>query len=174
MRPSFRSPGGPGKRARLGNPTTGAFKPRLTGPEKERDGGFARPETSHVAHGTEIQTPNRPRRVILLLAGVIVLSAADLFEALTHLRGPGLLEANPVAALVIRNTGSALALSAYKVLTVGICVGLLYRLRRRRTGEIGAWCAVAILAVMSWHWYQYNREMMNVATTIEASWLTVR
>ncbi len=141
--------------------------------------GVSRPGALIVPHETATRSFNRPRRVVLLLAGIIVLSAADLFEALTHLRGPGLLEANPVAALVIRTTGSALVLSAYKVLTVGICIGLLYRLRGRATGELGAWCAVAILAVMSWHWYQYNNEIVDLAATtgtraIGESWLTVQ
>ena len=103
------------------------------------------------AHATRV------RRVGLLLAGIVVISAADLLQALAHLSGPGLLEANPVAALVIGSTGSALAISAYKTLTVGICVGLLYRLRRRAFTEVAAWFAIAILAVMSWQWYEYNQ-----------------
>jgi hypothetical protein len=93
----------------------------------------------------------------------VVISAADLLQALAYLHGPGLMEANPVAAWVIRSTDSALALSAFKTLSVGICVGLLYRLRRTASAEIGAWCAIAILAVMGWHWYHYNRVVLEIA-----------
>ena len=117
----------------------------------------------------------RVRRVGLLLAGVVVISAADLLQALAHLRGLGLMEANPVAALVIRSTGSALALSAYKALTVGICVGLLYRLRKKASAELGAWCAMVILAVMSWHWYHYNQEVRDLPRSTVAlgqSWVS--
>ncbi len=98
----------------------------------------------------------RIRRVLLLLGAVIVLSAADLAITVTHLKSAGMVEANPIAALLITSTGSAWMLSAYKILTVAICVGLLYRLRRLRAGEIAAWMSVAILTGMSIQWRVYS------------------
>ncbi len=91
--------------------------------------------------------------------GVVVLSLADLLVTLLHLRSRGMMEANPIAAWIIGHTGSVSLLVAYKATTVGVCVGLLYRLRRHVEGEVAAWCAVMILAVVSFHWYQYTVEI---------------
>lgn len=104
----------------------------------------------------------RLRRMLLLLAGIVVLSGADLAVALRHLRGPGLLEANPIAAMVISASGSALALSAYKATTVGLCVALLFALRRRVEGEVAAWIAVGILGLMSLQWLGYSLEQRQL------------
>ncbi len=91
--------------------------------------------------------------------GVVVLSLADLIVTLLHLRSRGMMEANPIAAWIIGHTGSVSLLAAYKAVTVCVCVGLLYRLRRHVEGEVAAWCAVMILALVSFHWYQYAREI---------------
>ena len=72
----------------------------------------------------------RPRRVSWLLAGVLLLSLIDLLLTIVHLRSVGMVEANPIAAFLIRSTQSVWVLSAYKLVTVGICLSLLYRLRR--------------------------------------------
>ncbi|MCP3905510.1 MAG: hypothetical protein GY715_17935 [Planctomycetes bacterium] len=101
----------------------------------------------------------RARRVLVLLAAVIVLSVADLVVTIGHLQTVGLIEANPIAAWLIRTTESPWVLSAYKCLTVGVCIALLYRLRRYRECEIAAWCAVGILVAMSLLWHSYSMEM---------------
>lgn len=106
---------------------------------------------------TERQTRHRSRRVALLIAGIVLLSLGDLLITLTYLRTTGMVEANPIAAWLIRTTGSTAALVAYKLLTVGVCVGLLHRLRRQVEGEVAAWCAVVILALAAVQWYQYTR-----------------
>ncbi len=109
---------------------------------------------------------DRSRRVVLLIVGIVVLSLADLGVTLLHLKSRGMMEANPVAAWIIGHTGSSVLLTAYKVLTVAICAGLLFRLRRHGEGEIGAWCALLILAAVSFQWYQYTREI-GVGADIE-------
>ncbi len=120
----------------------------------------------------------RLRRMLLLLAGIVVLSGADLAVALRYLRGPGLLEANPIAAMVISASGSAIALSAYKAATVGVCVALLYALRRRVEGEVAAWVAVGILGLMSLQWLAYSLEQRQMErlqaagdSDVESPWL---
>jgi len=101
----------------------------------------------------------RARRVTVLLAGVVLLSVADLMVTLAHLRSTGMVEANPIAAYLIRTTQSPWVLGGYKCVTVGVCVALLYRLRRFAAGEAAAWCAVGILAVMSVVWRSYSGQM---------------
>ena len=105
---------------------------------------------------------DRSRRVILLIVGVMVLSLADLLVTLLHLKSRGMMEANPIAAWIIGHTGSVSLLAVYKVATVGVCVGLLYRLRRHVEGELAAWCAVMILAMVSLNWYRYTLEINSL------------
>lgn len=106
----------------------------------------------------------RARRVVLLLAGVVLLSLADLLLTLSHLTTIGMMEANPIAAWLIRTTQSAWVLSGYKTVTVGLCVALLFRLRRRPQGEFGAWCAMAILAALCVMWQSYSAQVQEPDT----------
>lgn len=110
----------------------------------------------------------RCQRVLLLLAGIVILSLADLVITLEHLQTIGMVEANPIAAWVIRSTHSAWILGVYKVITVGICVALLYRARRYRVGELAAWCAVAILAGLSVMWHSYSEQLESPAEVMTA------
>ncbi len=96
-----------------------------------------------------------------MIVGIVLLSLGDLLITITYLQSTGMLEANPIAGYIIRLTGSVSVLTAYKALTVAICVGLLYRLRRMVEGEVAAWCAVSILAFMSLQWYHYARQFDN-------------
>jgi uncharacterized membrane protein len=119
----------------------------------------------------------RSHRVIVLLGGILVLSLADLFVTLAHLQSVGMLEANPIAAFLIRTTGSAWVLGLYKMTTVAVCIALLYRLRRYREGELAAWCAVTILAGLSLMWHAYSEELEHpdeldwVRTAYADTWL---
>lgn len=104
---------------------------------------------------------NRARRVIVLLAGVIVLSLGDLVVTLAHLCSIGMIEANPIADFLIRHTQSPISLISFKLLTLGVCVALLYKVRRHVEGECAAWLAVGILTLMSFHWHNYARHLEN-------------
>ncbi len=114
-----------------------------------------------------------------MIVGIVLLSLGDLLITITYLQSTGMLEANPIAGYIIRLTGSVSVLTAYKALTVAICVGLLYRLRRMVEGEVAAWCAVSILAVISFQWYHYARQfddsglkLARIAAS-DAGWLVV-
>lgn len=76
--------------------------------------GMAKPER---------QPRDRSRRVVVLIVGIILLSLGDLAITLIDLRSTGMMEANPIAGYFIRLTQSVSALTAYKMLTAGICVG---------------------------------------------------
>jgi hypothetical protein len=91
----------------------------------------------------------------VLLLGVIILSLADLLITLAFLRANWMIEANPIAAYIIRTTQSSLALIVFKCVTVGICAALLYRTRHFRSGEVAAWSAVAVLAGLAVMWHSY-------------------
>ena len=100
----------------------------------------------------------RTRRVIVLLAGIVVLSLADLVITMVHLRSTGMAEANPIARFVIGASQSPLSLICFKALSVMICVVLLYKVRKTLQGEIAAWCALLILAGLSLMWFHYARQ----------------
>jgi hypothetical protein len=104
-------------------------------------------------------TCRRSRRVLLLLAGIVVLSAADLVVTLAFAKAGGMMETNPIAVYLVRATQSPWALAAFKALSVGTCIALLYCLRRHAISEVAAWCSVAILAGMSVMWHNYSQTL---------------
>lgn len=94
---------------------------------------------------------HRQRRVVVLLGAIVALSLADLVATIAHLR-IGMVEGNPLAHYIIETTQSMNVLAAFKVGTVLVCVGLLYRLRSSRQGEMAAWTAVIILSALTVWW----------------------
>lgn len=101
----------------------------------------------------------RGQRVCTLLAGIVILSIADFVVTVGHLRTVGMVEANPIASWLIETTRSPWALAGYKVLTVGICVSLLYRVRRERIAECAAWFGLSILVGMCFIWHTYSVQL---------------
>ncbi|MCL4209648.1 MAG: hypothetical protein HRU76_04895 [Phycisphaeraceae bacterium] len=123
----------------------------------------------------------RGRRVTMLLAMIVLLSAADLAATITHLRTIGMVEANPIAYTIIQHTQSAFSLACYKGLTVLVCVLLLYRLRFVPQGEIAAWFGVLVLMLLTAYWGVYathGHEPEVLATLGERlpheRWVTLR
>ena len=98
----------------------------------------------------------RSRRVMVLLAAILVLSAADLVITVAFAKAGGMMEVNPIAVYLVNLTQSPWALAAFKAVSVFTCIALLYRLRRYTVSEVGAWCAVAILAAMCVMWHSYS------------------
>jgi Domain of unknown function (DUF5658) len=103
----------------------------------------------------------RTVRVVMLLVAVVLLSLGDLYMTLVHLRGVGMVEANPIAREVI-DLNSPPALAAWKLATVVLAVGLLFVVRRTRSGEIGAWLAVAVLTWLTVRWTTYSEELAEL------------
>ncbi len=121
----------------------------------------------------------RPCRVIALLAAVILFSLADLYMTLVHLLHFGMLEANPVARAIM-DLGSPAALIIWKLITVGVAVGILFWARRRWTAE---WAAAFCCFVMIWltgRWAIYNLQapamtpaLQAVSAAQEPGWVTM-
>jgi hypothetical protein len=124
---------------------------------------------------------SRSRRIMILIAGIIALSIADLLITIAHLRTVGMIEANPVAAYLIDTYQSVWILAAYKLITVGICITALYVIRKRLIGEMAAWTSVAILAGMAIIWHLYATELEDPVTlelvrnaSMDDGWLYLR
>ena len=105
---------------------------------------------------------SRSRRVGVLLVIVIALSALDLALTLHLLATVGMFEDNPIVVYLVQATGCGLALSAYKLLSVSLAVGPLYRCRHRRSGEIGAWVAVLVLSGVTVQWGRYHAALADL------------
>lgn len=122
---------------------------------------------------------SRHIRVSALIFATIAMSMGDLYMTLAYLRTSGMDEANPLARLVI-SYGCPWALSAWKALTLGLGMFILFSLRRTRGGELGAWCCFAMLLALTLHWSDYNRDVTDLTmgvTSLAASgdpaWVTI-
>lgn len=97
----------------------------------------------------------RSTRVVLLLAAIVLMSLADLDMTLCYTRSVGMAESNPIARLII-GTQSISAVVCFKVLTSALGVGLLFRLRRWRSAELGAWILLGVMGWLMVRWGIYN------------------
>lgn len=120
----------------------------------------------------------RSRRVVILLGGIVVLSVLDLVMTLAYLLTIGMQEANPIAAMVIESTNSALSLTCFKLLTLLIAGWCIFRIRTHTSGEAAAWVCLAILVALSIQWHFYAAHYaepesltMVVAGTYDEYWL---
>ncbi len=122
----------------------------------------------------------RAIRVWLLVATIIVLSVADLYMTLAHLRSAGMGEANPLARLVI-SYQSPVILSLWKSACVGLAVLILILARFRRSGEVACWACCCVLTALTIHWFNYateagafTRQINELSTTDQpANWVSI-
>ncbi|MDX9910631.1 MAG: DUF5658 family protein [Phycisphaerales bacterium] len=103
---------------------------------------------------------SRPRRVLVLLLGVVLLSLGDLALTLTHAASVGIAEMNPLARTIMAHH-SPLGIVLWKVASVSLCVLLLLRVRRSWIGELGAWIGLSIMVALTIHWARYNDAMLS-------------
>jgi len=87
----------------------------------------------------------------MLIAAVAVMQCFDLSLTLAFMRTMGMLELNPLARWVAAG-GGPLALIVFKAATMSLCAGILISLRRRRSAEIGACVACAVMVLLSARW----------------------
>lgn len=101
---------------------------------------------------------DRSTRVRILLAAVIAMSIVDLDMTLVYARTTGMVEHNPIAREIM-STGSVWLLILWKFVTVAVAVGLLNRVRRHASGELGAWLCMGVLCWLTARWVSYNDEI---------------
>ncbi|QNN24009.1 hypothetical protein HED60_17600 [Planctomycetales bacterium ZRK34] len=102
----------------------------------------------------------RSRRVMLLMAVLVVLGIGDLALTITHAFSIGMNEVNPVGSYLIRNN-SVLGLTLFKLGSIGITVGLLLKVRHQRFAEAASWMLAAVMVTLTFHWYQYNLDLAH-------------
>ena len=121
----------------------------------------------------------RSSRVIALVLTIVLLSLADLYITLMYLHSGGMGEANPLARWIMGH-GSPALLVAWKTATVAVASLLLYRHRRNRTAEFGAWVCLLILVWLTMRWAQYSDEVHRltpqihtIGATEQTRWVTM-
>lgn len=105
---------------------------------------------------------SRGRRVSLLLGAILLLSAGDLYMTLTHLTQAGMLEANPIARLVMAYK-SPLLLAIWKMCSVGLAVAILFWARHRGRTEIATWFCFLVLTWLTCRWIVYSDQIGTLA-----------
>lgn len=122
-------------------------------------------DTVHAVHPVAY-LQNRSIRVTGLIVATALLNAMDLGLTLSHMRGAGFFEQNPIVVWLAQATDSWCAIAAYKLITVSICAGVLYRLRRHRAAELGAWICLLVLVALSIQWMRYNALINDVGVSV--------
>lgn len=112
--------------------------------------------TIRVRVGFSREKTCRSSRVLLLLGCILILSAADLLLTVIHLQHFGLAEANPIVIFLVQSFQSLWVLAAFKLATVTLCLGFLFRARHHVAGEYGAWVATIILTIVLLVWQDYS------------------
>ena len=107
----------------------------------------------------------RAIRVWLLVGTIIILSLADLYMTLAHLRSTGMGEANPLARFVM-SYNSPLILSAWKCACIALASLILVLARFRRSGEIACWLGCTVLTALTIHWIGYCTEAASFTNQI--------
>lgn len=120
---------------------------------------------SGPSEAIEQRVQARSRRVVLLLAAVLLMSLGDLYMTLTYLLNVGMLEGNPIARAVMVLDRPEL-LIGWKVMSLGLGLGILYWARRSRNGELGAWVCFVLLSWLTVHWSSYNAEVVELTPAI--------
>jgi len=105
---------------------------------------------------------SRGRRVAMLLGAILLLSAGDLYMTLTHLTQAGMLEANPVARLVMAYN-SPMLLGLWKMCSVGLAIAILFWARHRGRTEIATWFCFLVLTWLTCRWIVYSDQIGTLA-----------
>ncbi len=103
-------------------------------------------------------------RVCVLLLATCVLGVYDLALTLVFSTSVGMVELNPFARLIMRVYDSPGMLVLWKLLSMGLSAGIIWRLRRTRIGELTAWLALAVLIALCMHWVQFVGDAADFAS----------
>lgn len=108
---------------------------------------------------------DRGCRVWMLLAGVAMISIADLIMTLTYATSVGMIEMNPIAHAIM-STGSVWLVVLWKFATAGLGIAILCRFRRQRAAEIASWICFVGMVMLLIHWMSFNAQIVGYAEEI--------
>lgn len=104
-------------------------------------------------------------RVTLLLAGIFAMSIADLCLTLIWTTSVGMYESNPLARLVM-DYKCPWMLGVWKIASLALALGILYRARRFPIAEFAGWFCFFVMVWLSFRWAAYNDAMSALTPSI--------
>lgn len=107
----------------------------------------------------------RDMRFLCYSLAIVLMSVADLKMTLVYVTSVGMTEANPIARFLMVY-GGVCSIVVWKAATVACGVFILWRIRRYRAAEVGAWICCAILGALCVHWFRYNDQVTTLATEV--------
>lgn len=114
----------------------------------------------HTHHCTQ-----RDLRFLGYSLAIVLMSVADLKMTLFYVTSVGMTEVNPIARFLMVY-GGVCSIVLWKAATVACGVFILWRIRRHRVAEVGAWICCAVLAALCVHWFRYNDQVTTLATEV--------
>lgn len=135
----------------------GLFQTRASGPDAPGAHASAKARTLR----------RRSIRVIALTVAVMLMSFGDLYMTLTHLKGIGMAEGNPVARLVMEYNSTTL-LSAWKTASIVLACLVFLIARTRVMTEVACWFCVLVLLALTCKWIYYSSEITALTPTLSA------
>ena len=118
--------------------------------------------TVDTRRGALMTFTHRPARVVLLLIATLILAAGDLALTLNYVTSIGMIEANPLARLIMK-LGSVTGIVLWKIFLTAFSVGVLYRFRAKGIAEAAAWISAGIMLALMYHWIGYVAEIDAMA-----------
>ncbi len=110
---------------------------------------------------------------------VAVMSVADLYFTLLYVTNSGMNEMNPFARAVMEFQSPAV-LSAWKLGTVVLSLGILVIIRKKRSAEVGAWIECFVLGWLMVHWVgfvevseQTAGQLVQMVDRTDSSWILI-
>lgn len=114
----------------------------------------------HAHHWTR-----RDLRFLCYSLAIVLMSVADLKMTLFYVTSVGMTEVNPIARFLMVY-GGVCSIVLWKAATVACGVFILWRIRRHRVAEFGAWICCGVLAALCVHWFRYNDQVTTLATEV--------
>lgn len=112
----------------------------------------------------------RATRVLLLLGTALIVSVADLIMTLKFVTSVGMIEANPIARWIMRS-GDATTLTIFKMALTLASLGTIFYFRKKRSAEVAAWIAFAIMLALSFRWFNFVTAVEQEGYTSEWHYL---
>ena len=107
----------------------------------------------------------RDLRFLCYSLAIVLMSVADLKMTLFYVTSVGMTEVNPIARFLMVY-GGVCSIILWKAATVACGVFILWRIRRLRVAEVGAWICCGVLAALCVHWFRYNDQVTTLATEV--------